>query len=85
MDFLFQKKCFEFFDRAVEIIPANKISIQRAQSLMEKYKDIPMDYADATLVALAEEIKSESVFTLDQRGFQTYRWNRNQTFKILPS
>ncbi len=40
---------------------------------MAKYHDLPMDYADATLVALAEETESDWVFTLDQKGFSTYR------------
>src|SRR5581483_3177451 len=37
--------------------------------LTEKYRDIPMDFADATLVALGEELDTDQVFTLDQRGF----------------
>jgi predicted nucleic acid-binding protein len=34
---------------------------------MRKYRDVPMDYADATLVALAEELDTRKVFTLDLR------------------
>lgn len=40
---------------------------------MEKYKDIPMDFADATLVVLAEETGIDEVLTLDMRGFSAYR------------
>ena len=36
-----------------------------AVRLMEKYDDVPMDFADATLVLLAE--------ALDRRGFSAYR------------
>jgi uncharacterized protein len=56
----------------------------RAGSLMRKYRDVPMDYADATLVALAEELDTPNVFTLDLRGFRTYRWKTRRAFKIYP-
>ena len=56
----------------------------RASELMRKYHDVPMDYADATLVALAEELDTPNVFTLDLRGFRTYRWKTRRAFKIYP-
>ncbi len=40
---------------------------------MEKYSDTPMDYADATLVLLAERLEVYEVATLDRRGFSAYR------------
>jgi predicted nucleic acid-binding protein len=43
-----------------------------------------MDFADATLVVLAEEIGISEIFTLDLRGFGTYRILSKKTFKILP-
>jgi uncharacterized protein len=58
---------------------------QRASELMRKYHDIPMDYADASLVALAEELGTPEVFTLDLRGFRTYRWRTRRAFRIHPS
>lgn len=44
-----------------------------AVTLMEQYADTPMDFADATLVLMAEALQLEEVFTLDFRGFATYR------------
>jgi predicted nucleic acid-binding protein len=38
---------------------------------LEKYSDTPMDYADATLVLLAEALEVHEVLTLDRRGFST--------------
>jgi predicted nucleic acid-binding protein len=43
----------------------------RAGDLMRKYRDVPMDYADATLVALAEELDTPNVFTLDRGSGRT--------------
>jgi hypothetical protein len=44
-----------------------------AVALMEKYSDTSMDFADATLVLLAEALGIEDILTLDRRGFATYR------------
>jgi predicted nucleic acid-binding protein len=55
----------------------------RAAKLMEKYHDLPMDLADATLVALAEHLRVSRVFTLDA-DFQIYRLPGNKAFRIVP-
>ena len=51
---------------------------------MEKYADVPMDFADATLVGLAENRGITDVFTLDRRGFETYRINGKKPFIVYP-
>ncbi len=80
-----QKQCLEFLLRgAFVMVPASDTSLLRIAALMEKYRDVPMDYADATLVALGEEIGSDTVFTLDLRGFSAYRLNQRRAFQILP-
>jgi predicted nucleic acid-binding protein len=43
-----------------------------------------MDYADATLVMLAEELGTDLVFTTDRRDFEVYRFGKNRSFQILP-
>ena len=53
------------------------------RTLMEKYRDLPMDLADGTLVAVAEH--SKIVFTLDQRDFSIYRPNQTNHFEIFPA
>jgi hypothetical protein len=83
--FSFQKTCIDFILQAeIEIIPQTKKSLQRAIKLMDKYQDIPMDYADATLVGISEETGIKEIFTLDKRGFTAYKFNRNKSFKIFP-
>ena len=77
-----QKKCLLFFLGGVQLAPCNTKSLTRSLALMEQYQDTPMDFADATLVALAEEISCGEIFTLDHRGFETYRWGRHRVFKI---
>lgn len=53
------------------------------RSLMEQYRDIPMDLADASLVATAESLNQRRIFTLD-RDFQIYRFRGNQSFEVVP-
>jgi len=50
---------------------------------MEKYRDVPMDLADASLVALAEERGLRRIFTLDH-DFEVYRINGRLTFETVP-
>jgi predicted nucleic acid-binding protein len=83
--FAMQKPALEFIQRGgAEIISQTPGSFQRVMQLMEKYRDVPMDFADATLVALAEERKLNEVFTLDRRGFMTYRIHSRKIFSIFP-
>jgi predicted nucleic acid-binding protein len=42
-----------------------------------------MDFADATLVVLAEELETDQVVTLDERGFRTYRFGPDRAFRLL--
>lgn len=79
-----EKKCLLFFQEEIQLVASSRKILSQTLTLMEKYQDIPMDFADATLVALAEEIETGDIFTLDRRGFETYRWERNKTFKIYP-
>ena len=55
----------------------------RAASLIERYSSLPMDYADATLVVLAERLSVTKVFSLDRRDFGVYRVGRRR-FQIIP-
>ena len=80
-----QKKCIEFILRGgAALVPQSPASLSRAVSLMEKYKDIPMDFADATLVTLAEEMSIHEVFSLDRKGFNAYRIHGKKPFTMLP-
>jgi len=68
-------------------IPIVGLDLQQHQyvaHILRRYADLPMDYADATLVALADAHRLESVFTLDRRGFAAYRRANGIGFRILP-
>ena len=79
-------RCLEFvLAGGTVVVGSSPGAVRRACELMRKYADIPMDYADATLVALAEELGTLDVFTLDRRGFATYRARRSRAFRIHPT
>ena len=70
---------------AVEILPLGVADIPRIRELMRKYRDLPMDLADAALVRVAERERLRRVFTIDRRDFQIYRPSRIGRFVVLPS
>jgi uncharacterized protein len=53
--------------RAVEILPLGTDDVDRMRELMRKYRDLPMDLADAALVRVAERERLRRIFTLDRR------------------
>ena len=57
---------------------------RHAARLMDRYADVPMDYADATLVALSDALDLSTVITTDRRGFGAYRKSRGKSFELLP-
>jgi uncharacterized protein len=80
-----QQACIDFIIRGgAALVPQSKESLQRASALMEKYRDVPMDFADATLVTLAEETDTVEILTLDRRGFGTYRMRGHKAFTLWP-
>ena len=80
-----QQVCLEFILRgAFQLVPLSQASLRRVAVLMEKYRDVPMDFADATLVVLGEELETDSVFTLDRSGFSTYRLKQRKAFQVIP-
>lgn len=80
-----QKACITFILKGgATLVPQSPESLSRGIALMEKYKDIPMDFADATLVVLAEEAEIAEVLTLDMRGFNSYRIHGRKAFNVFP-
>jgi predicted nucleic acid-binding protein len=68
----------------VKILPLEPRDTRRMRALMEKYRSLPMDLADAALVAVAEREMIRSIFTLDGRDFGVYRPARVGRFSVIP-
>jgi predicted nucleic acid-binding protein len=77
--------CVEFFlAGGAVLVPSSAASLKRAHALLKKYAVQPMDFADASLVALGEEIGTARILTTDRRDFAVYRLNGRTAFDILP-
>lgn len=79
-----QQSLLAFIARgALEVAEFDAASVERAATLMAKYEDLPMDFADATIVVLADTLGTTTVFTLDRRDFGIYRVGRRK-LTLLP-
>lgn len=58
--------------------------LAQLRSLMLKYWDRPMDFADATLVHLANKESLSAIVTIDHADFATYRLAGKKRFHVLP-
>ncbi len=57
--------------------------IKRIPAMMQRYINLPMDLADASLVLLAEHLGHGRILTTDERDFGSYRWKNRQPFTNL--
>ncbi len=69
---------------AVRILQLDGTDLPRMRELMRKYRDLPMDLADAGLVRVAERERVSRVFTIDRRDFELYRSRGVRRFTIIP-
>jgi hypothetical protein len=69
---------------AVEIHNIQNNDFKRIKDLTEKYRDLPMDFADSCLVYLAEKLSIYTIATID-RDFTIYRIQGKKKFKTILS
>ena len=69
----------------VQLRSMEQVDLLRLEILMARYADRPMDFADATLVHVAEREGLNTILTIDHDDFETYRIGRNAKFRILPA
>ena len=80
-----QDAVLEMLERqAVRLMSLDEADVPRIRELMAKYRDLPMDLADAALVRVAERERLDIVFTVDRRDFKVYRIGRRKAFRIIP-
>ena len=69
--------------RAFDVFSLESSHGPRLVELMRKYRDLPMDLADASLVLLAETLGHGRILSTDQRDFGAYRWKNREPFENL--
>ena len=68
---------------ALTIAQLDLMLTNRSAELMERYRDHPMDLADATLIAVAENRDLRTIFTLDEH-FRGYRLRSRRYLHVIP-
>ena len=66
------------------MLPIGDDDLSALDYLMRTYAARPMDFADATLVHLAQRESLRTVFTIDNDDFKTYRIEGRRRFRIVP-
>ena len=70
---------------AITVAPITDDDLPALQALMARHRDRPMDYADATLVHLAQRQSLTTILTIDHDDFETYRIDGRRRFRIAPA
>ncbi len=69
---------------AIAVLDLDKEAVKQTRRIMNRYRSLGPQLADATLVYLAEREKIETIFTLDRRDFRVYRTRRGRAFRLVP-
>ena len=67
-----------------QLEPFSEADIAAAMAIVERYADLGIGLADASIAVLAERYGCRDVLTLDQRHFRTIRGPRGEPFRLLP-
>lgn len=82
--FMAQQQLWKYIlDRIVFIHNSSRAEQERMHALVERYQDTPMDLVDPFLVACAETVNQQRIFTLDS-DFYTYRFRNMEAFEVVP-
>jgi len=78
------RQALDFMDAVAQgactVWPLNDDALSRMAYLMRRYRNLPMDLADASLVVLAEQSNEGRILSTDRRDFDGYRWKNTRPF-----
>jgi len=69
---------------AVEIVDLRVTEYVRVRELCRRYRDLPLGFVDAAVVAVAERFEETKIATLDQRHFTVVRPRHVAAFELVP-
>lgn len=70
---------------AYDLAPFSAEDVSDAVTVIDRYRDLGIGLADASIVILAGRFRTERVLTLDERHFRALRTPRGDPFTILPA
>jgi hypothetical protein len=65
-------------------LPIELCDINKATKIMERYKDLPLGFVDASLIILAERHKIRKILTLDRRHFNLVQSDYLKYLELFP-
>ena len=72
-------------DQAYRLEPMGTEDIAAATDVIDRYRDLELGIADASLVIIAERHGVTDLLTLDERHFRAVRGPGGQPFRLLPA
>ena len=75
----------EVAKRVYELAPMDDDDVDEARAIIEKYRDLDIGLADASILALAQRYECRDVLTLDHRHFRALKIAGRKRFRILPA
>jgi predicted nucleic acid-binding protein len=70
---------------AYELAAFSSSDVAEARAVIERFHDLGIGLADASLVVLSRRLEVRDLLTLDQRHFRALRGSREQPFRLLPA
>jgi predicted nucleic acid-binding protein len=70
---------------AYRLEPFGSEDIEQAGAIIDRYRDLDLGLADASIVVLAERHGIADLVTLDERHFRAVRGPGGRPFRILPA
>ncbi|HLA89668.1 MAG TPA: PIN domain-containing protein [Gemmatimonadaceae bacterium] len=71
-------------DGEFTVEPLEPEDVTRADALMRRYLDLPLGFADATVIATAERLDAREIVTTDRRHFRVAGASGSRTIRLLP-
>ncbi len=68
-----QIACLEWSAQVMQLTHLPAHEMVRVTAWMRQYSQVPMDFADASVLWLHTQLAGSSILTLDQRGFGVFR------------
>ena len=75
---------FSVTTQAVQVEPVTSEDLLRINEVLEQYADSQLDFTDAAIVAIAERLAINRIYTLDRRDFSIIRPSHGDYFELLP-
>lgn len=75
---------FNLTNQSVQVEPVTTEDLLRINEVLAQYADSQLDFTDAAIVAIAERLAINRIYTLDRRDFSIIRPIHCDYFELIP-